>query len=101
MLDLNFVRDNLPLVEEKLLQRGMNPADVLRDFTAIDGDRRQAITVAETLLARRNRASRKLQSSRKAGRMLRRSYRRRKISGNRSPSQKKRRPDWKRDYAKF
>ena len=26
MLDLNFVRDNLPLVEEKLRQRGMDPA---------------------------------------------------------------------------
>jgi len=25
MLDLNFVRDNLPLVEEKLRQRGMDP----------------------------------------------------------------------------
>ena len=26
MLDLNFVRENLPLVEEKLRQRGMDPA---------------------------------------------------------------------------
>ena len=49
MLDLNFVRDNLPLVEEKLRQRGMNPAEVLKDFRAIDAERRQAITAAETL----------------------------------------------------
>src|ERR1017187_10753113 len=37
MLDLNFVRDNLALVEEKLRQRGMNPTEVLKDFRAIDG----------------------------------------------------------------
>ncbi|MGA9355980.1 MAG: serine--tRNA ligase, partial [Terriglobales bacterium] len=57
MLDLNFVRDNLSLVEEKLRQRGMNPAEVLKDFQAIDADRRQAITHVETLKARRNQAS--------------------------------------------
>jgi seryl-tRNA synthetase len=54
MLDLNFVRDNLALVEEKLRQRGMNPAEVLKDFCAIDAQRRQAITQTETLKARRN-----------------------------------------------
>ena len=48
MLDLNFVRDNLPLVEEKLRQRGMDPAAVLKDFREVDTQRRQAITEAET-----------------------------------------------------
>src|ERR1700687_2470373 len=67
MLDLNFVRDNLALVEEKLRQRGMNPAEVLKDFHAIDGDRRQAITVAETLQARRNRASEEIAKLKKSG----------------------------------
>ena len=57
MLDLNFVRDNLALVEEKLSQRGMNPAEVLKDFRTIDAERRQAITQTETLQARRNKAS--------------------------------------------
>jgi seryl-tRNA synthetase len=57
MLDLNFVRDNLPLVEEKLRQRGMNPTAVLGDFQAIDSERRQAITQTETLKAKRNQAS--------------------------------------------
>src|SRR5271165_5753317 len=57
MLDLNFVRDNLALVEEKLRQRGMNPAEVLKDFRTIDAERRQAITQTETLQARRNKAS--------------------------------------------
>src|ERR1700687_1353498 len=67
MLDLNFVRDNLALVEEKLRQRGMNPAEFLKDFGAIDGERRQAITAAETLQARRNRASEEIAKLKKSG----------------------------------
>ena len=57
MLDLNFVRDNLPLIEERLRQRGLDPAEVLKDFRAIDARRRQAIAELEALQARRNRAS--------------------------------------------
>src|SRR5205823_2055675 len=67
MLDLNFVRDNLPLVEEKLRQRGMNPADVLKDFREVDVCRRQAITDAETMKARRNQASEEIAKLKKAG----------------------------------
>ncbi len=67
MLDLNFVRDNFALVEEKLRQRGMNPAEVLKDFGAIDGERRQAITAAESLQARRNRASEEIAKLKKSG----------------------------------
>jgi seryl-tRNA synthetase len=57
MLDLGFVRDHLSLVEERLRQRGMNPADVLEDFHAIDVERRAAITKSETLKATRNQAT--------------------------------------------
>ncbi len=53
MLDLAFVRDHLPLVEEKLRQRGMDPA-ILKGFQEIDSERRSAITEAETMKARRN-----------------------------------------------
>jgi len=67
MLDLNFVRDNLPLVEEKLCQRGMDPATVLKDFREVDRQRRQAITEAETLKARRNRASEDIGKLKKGG----------------------------------
>src|SRR5258708_12186662 len=67
MLDRNFVRDNLAMVEEKLRQRGMNPAEVLKDFRTIDGERRQAITAAETLQARRNRASEEIAKLKKSG----------------------------------
>jgi seryl-tRNA synthetase len=67
MLDLTFVRENLPLVEEKLRQRGMNPAEVLKDFAVIDAERRQAITQAEGLQARRNRASEEIAKLKKSG----------------------------------
>jgi seryl-tRNA synthetase len=55
MLDLAFVRDNLALVEEKLRQRGQDPADVLKDFHVIDQKRRAAIKQMEELKAERNR----------------------------------------------
>src|SRR5450755_2743752 len=67
MLDLNFVRDNLPLVEEKLHQRGMDPAAVLKDFREVDTERRQAITEAETSKAQRNKASEEIAKLKKSG----------------------------------
>src|SRR5271169_3086955 len=54
MLDLAFVRDHLPLVEEKLRQRGMDPL-ILENFQEIDSARRAAITESETMKARRNK----------------------------------------------
>src|SRR5438552_559890 len=57
MLDLGFLRDNLPLVEQKLRDRGMDPREVLGDFQALDSERRKLITEAETLTAQRNRKS--------------------------------------------
>ncbi len=57
MLDLGFVRDHLPLVEEKLRQRGLDPAAALQDFHTLDAERRRLITATETLQAERNRAS--------------------------------------------
>jgi seryl-tRNA synthetase len=67
MLDLNFVRENLPVVEEKLRQRGMDPAAVLRDFREVDTQRRQAITEAETSKAQRNKASEEIAKLKKSG----------------------------------
>jgi len=67
MLDLTFVRDNLPLVEEKLRQRGMDPAAVLKDFREVDTQRRQAITEAETRKAQRNKASESIAKLKKSG----------------------------------
>ena len=60
MLDLNFVRDNLSLVEEKLRQRGMDPAEVLGNFSAIDQERRRDITTLENAKRQRNELSPKI-----------------------------------------
>jgi seryl-tRNA synthetase len=67
MLDLNFVRGNLQLIEEKLRQRGMDPGVVLKDFLEVDTRRRQALTEAETMKARRNRASEEIAKLKKNG----------------------------------
>jgi seryl-tRNA synthetase len=56
MHDLAFVRANLPLVEEKLRLRGVDPS-LLAGFAALDVERRTAITEAETLKAQRNALS--------------------------------------------
>lgn len=56
MLDLAFVRENLPLVEEKLRARGAD-LSALAEFAALDTQRRSAITELETLKAHRNALS--------------------------------------------
>jgi seryl-tRNA synthetase len=67
MLDLNFVRANLELVEDKLRARGMDPATLLGDFRELDRERRARITQAESLQAQRNKLSQEVARSRKAG----------------------------------
>ena len=67
MLDLGFVRSNLPLVEEKLRARGADPAVVLGDFVGIDRERRDAITQVETLKAQRNKLTEEIAKLRRAG----------------------------------
>jgi seryl-tRNA synthetase len=60
MLDLAFVRNHLPLVEEKLRLRGMNPTEVLGNFRSVDSERRSFITTLETAQKRRNELSPKI-----------------------------------------
>src|SRR5579863_9136258 len=67
MLDMGFVRGNLERVEEKLRARGADPAVLLGDFRALDQRRRQAITQAELLKARRNELSQQVGTLKKAG----------------------------------
>src|SRR5581483_5631368 len=67
MLDLGFVRENLEYVEEKLRARGADPAVLLGDFRALDQRRRQAITQAEQLKARRNELSQQVGALKKSG----------------------------------
>jgi seryl-tRNA synthetase len=67
MLDLNFVRANLEMVEAKLRARGMDPEALLGNFRELDQERRSRITQAETLQAQRNKLSQEVARSRKAG----------------------------------
>jgi len=66
MLDLGFVRGNLEKVEEKLRARGADPAALLGDFRALDLRRREAITQAEQLKARRNELSQRVGALKKS-----------------------------------
>jgi seryl-tRNA synthetase len=67
MLDLAYVRANLPLVEEKLRLRGADPS-LLSGFSSLDTERRSAITEAETLKAQRNALSAELGRLKREGR---------------------------------
>jgi len=67
MLDLSFVRDHIPRIEEMLRNRGIDPDVVLKDFRTVDGQRRQAINAAETLKAHRNRLSEEIAGLKKSG----------------------------------
>jgi seryl-tRNA synthetase len=60
MLDLNFVRDHLELVEEKLRQRGADPKELLGNFREIDQDRRKAISELESAKAAKNAQSQRI-----------------------------------------
>jgi seryl-tRNA synthetase len=67
MLDLAYVRENLPQIQEMLLRRRMNPAVVLGAFHDMDEARRKLITQSENLKAQRNRASEEIAKLKKAG----------------------------------
>src|SRR5271156_2333388 len=67
MLDLSFVRANLELVEQKLRDRGQDPAALLGDFRALDDSRRDKLTQIETLKALRNKYSENIGTLKKAG----------------------------------
>jgi seryl-tRNA synthetase len=63
MLDLGFVRDNIELVRQALRNRGLE--DSLRDFEALDGERRMFLIEAESRKAHRNKVSDEIASLKK------------------------------------
>src|SRR5260370_441831 len=67
MIVLACVRANLPMVEEKLRARGMDPAEVLGDFEAVDRERRSAITRKEQALAKRKEISARFGRAKQTG----------------------------------
>src|SRR5579884_2604983 len=67
MHDLAFVRSNLELVEKKVRDRGADPAALLGNFRELDQRRRERITEAEQLKARRNKLSEEVARLRRSG----------------------------------
>ncbi len=66
MLDLNFVRENLETVRTALEHRNFS-TETLKDFVALDEERRQVIGESDKLNAERNAASREIGALVKAG----------------------------------
>jgi seryl-tRNA synthetase len=56
MLELRYIRENLELVKEKCLHRGLTPS-ILDQFSEVDGRRRQILAEVEGLKNRRNLVS--------------------------------------------
>ncbi len=67
MYELSFLRENLPLVEQRLRARGLDAAALLRDFVQLDTNRRERITEAEKLAAERNGLSAEVGRAKRAG----------------------------------
>ena len=67
MHELSFVRQNLDLIESKLRDRGMDPAQVLGPIRQLDADRRAAITAAESKRAEQKQLSQQVGALMKQG----------------------------------
>ena len=67
MHDLQFVRANLALVEEKLRARGQDPGVLLGGFQTFDLRRRQNISESEAAKAQRNKLSQEVARLKKSG----------------------------------
>jgi seryl-tRNA synthetase len=66
MLELRFIRENIDLVREKCLRRGMN-TDLIDTFAAIDSKRLALLNQVEQLKNQRNTVSKDIAQLKKAG----------------------------------
>ncbi|MBW1750489.1 MAG: serine--tRNA ligase, partial [Deltaproteobacteria bacterium] len=66
MLELRFIRENIDLVQEKCIHRGMN-TDLAQAFTKIDSRRLALLGEVEQLKNRRNTVSKEIAPLKKAG----------------------------------
>ena len=67
MLDLRYVRENLPEVQRRLALRGADAGAVLGEFEELDRYRRGVITHAESMKAERNTISAQVAQLKKSG----------------------------------
>jgi seryl-tRNA synthetase len=79
MLDLNYVRENLELVRERLATRGVAP-EVLDSFANLDAERRAVIAESDQLNATRNASSREIGALMKDGKREEADARRKGVS---------------------
>ena len=66
MLELRFIRENIDLVREKCLHRGMD-SELIDNFAHIDGKRLTLLAEVEQLKNRRNSVSKEIAPLKKAG----------------------------------
>jgi seryl-tRNA synthetase len=66
MLELRFIRENIDLVREKCIHRGMN-TDLIDTFTKVDSRRLALLGEVEQLKNRRNTVSKEIAPLKKAG----------------------------------
>src|SRR3990172_9317462 len=68
MLELKFVRENLPRIKEMLAARGISEAEVKLDtFQSKDEERRKLLAEVESLNHKRNLASQRIAALKKEG----------------------------------
>ncbi|MGL5960958.1 MAG: serine--tRNA ligase [Cetobacterium sp.] len=65
MLDLRFIRENIEMLQEMLVNRGSNIN--LQEFVTLDAERREILTEVETLKNKRNTESAEVAKRKKAG----------------------------------
>ncbi|MGL5377818.1 MAG: serine--tRNA ligase [Cetobacterium sp.] len=65
MLDLRFIRENIEMLQEMLVNRGSNID--LQEFVTLDAERREILTEVETLKNKRNTESAEVAKRKKAG----------------------------------
>ncbi|MGL4867766.1 MAG: serine--tRNA ligase, partial [Cetobacterium sp.] len=65
MLDLRFIRENIEMLQEMLVNRGSNID--LQEFVTLDAERREILTEVETLKNKRNTESAEVARRKKAG----------------------------------
>lgn len=64
MLELRFIRENIELVQERCVRRGMEPS-LVEEFARIDAERLKLLAETENLKNRRNRVSEEIAALKK------------------------------------
>ncbi len=80
MLDLNYVRENLEIVREALINRNF-PAESLEDFARLDETRRRVIGESDSINQTRNSSSKEIGALMQAGNLTEAEAKKAEVSG--------------------